>query len=201
MRIAAIVLAAGRSSRMGPLNKLLERLGGKAVVARVVSAAIASGADPVVVVTGFESDRVEEVLRGLSATFIHNPDFEEGMSSSIHAGIKALPKDCDGAMILLGDMPAIAASDLEALMAAFAKGGSEAICVPVRDGKRGNPLLWGRSYFAEMMQLSGDAGAKQLIAKHQAHVVEVEVESDGIFADVDTPEDLARLKAKLGAQS
>ena len=199
-KVAAIVLAAGRSSRMGSRNKLLERIDGKPLIGRVVKAAIAGGAEPVIVVTGFESYRIEAALRGLSVTYVHNPDLDEGMSSSIKAGLKALPKDCDGALILLGDMPEIAASDLEALFDAFAQKGRDAICIPMRDGRQGNPVLWGAAYFAEMMRLSGDAGAKRLIAKHEAHVIEVAVKSDAIFADVDTAEDLARLKAKLGAK-
>jgi molybdenum cofactor cytidylyltransferase len=199
-KIAAIVLAAGRSSRMGSPNKLLERIDGKPVIGRVVEAAIASGAEPVVVVTGFESDRIEAALCVPSVSFVHNREFDEGMSSSIKAGLKALPKNCYGALILLGDMPEIAASDLEALIDAFAQKGRDALCVPVREGRRGNPVLWGAAYFSEMMRLSGDVGAKRLIAKHEAHVIEVAVKSEAIFADVDTVEDLARLKAKLGAK-
>jgi molybdenum cofactor cytidylyltransferase len=200
-KIAAIVLAAGRSSRMGPRNKLLEHIEGKPMVARVVGAAIASGVEPVIVVTGFEAGRIQEALRGLGAAFAYNADFDRGMSSSIKAGLAALPGDCDGALILLGDMPEIAASDLEALISAFGKKEREAICVPVRDGRPGNPVLWSSSYFAEIVQLNGDAGAKQLIAQHRSHVIEVPVRSDGIFVDVDTPADLARLNMKLGANS
>jgi len=197
-RIAAIVLAAGRSSRMGPHNKLLETIDGKTIVARVVGAAISSGSDPVIVVTGFEADRIEAALRGLSVTFAHNAQFAKGMSSSIKAGLKAIPKDCDGALILLGDMPEVEASDIEALIAAFA--GREAICVPVRDGRQGNPVLWGASYFREMIDLTGDAGAKSLIVRHAEHVIEVPLASNGIFADVDTPDDLARLRSSSAAK-
>jgi len=120
------------------------------------------------------------------------------LSGSIKTGLSALPVSSGGAMILLGDMPEVEARDLKLLMGAFE--GREAICIPVRDGRRGNPVLWGASYFAEMMGLSGDVGAKQLIAKHQAHVTEVPVGSDGIFADVDTPADLARLGASSAAK-
>ena len=196
--VAAIVLAAGRSSRMGPHSKLLQPIDGSTIIARAAVAAIASGANPVIVVTGFEADRVEEALRGLDVTFANNPNFDEGMSGSIKTGLLALPANSGGAMILLGDMPEVEARDLKLLMDAFE--GREAICIPVRDGRRGNPVLWGASYFAEMMGLSGDVGAKQLIAKHQAHVTEVPVGSDGIFADVDTPADLAWLRSSSVAK-
>jgi molybdenum cofactor cytidylyltransferase len=196
-RIAAIVLAAGRSSRMAPRNKLLELVGGKSIVARVAEAAVASGADPVIVVTGFEAPRIAEALCDLKVTIVHNPNFEQGMSTSLRAGLRALPPNSDGALVLLGDMPEVEGSDLEALMAAFAAKGRLAICVPVNCGRRGNPVLWGAAYFAEMMRISGDVGAKQLIAQHHERVTEVAVGSNGIFADVDTPSDLARLKTKL----
>ena len=197
-KVAAIVLAAGRSSRMGPHNKLLQPIDGSTIIARVTGAAIGSEARPVIVVTGFEEDRIKEALRGLDVTFANNPNFDEGMSGSIKTGLAALPAGSDGAMILLGDMPEVEASDLRLLMAAFA--GRDAICIPVRDGRRGNPVLWGASYFAEMMRLSGDVGAKQLITKHSEHVIEVPVASNGIFADVDTSADLARLRSRSPAK-
>jgi molybdenum cofactor cytidylyltransferase len=196
LKVGAIVLAAGSSSRMGPHNKLLEPLEGKPIIARVASAAISSGAKPVIVVTGFESSRIRETLRDLKVTLVHNTNFEQGMSTSLRAGLNALPPNCDGALILLGDMPEIEKNDLEALIAAFAAKDRHAICVPVRHGRRGNPVLWGAAHFADMMQISGDRGAKQLMAQHPEHVVEVPLESDGIFADVDTPSDLARLRAR-----
>lgn len=191
MKVAAIVLAAGRSSRMRPSNKLLENFKGKPIVAHVAGIAIESGADPVIVVTGFDATRVAAALSELQGTMVHNPAFEDGLSSSLRTGLSAVPSDSDGAMILLGDMPAVENRVLAALLAAFT--GRDAICVPVHDSRRGNPVLWGSCYFGEMMQLTGDAGAKQLIARHEQRVTEVAVESDSIFADVDTPADLARL--------
>jgi molybdenum cofactor cytidylyltransferase len=191
MTIAAIVLAAGRSSRMGPRNKLLEVVDGKPIVARVASTALDSGASPVFVVTGFEADRIAEALHGLDVTIVNNPAFEQGLSASLRAGLAALPPDCSGALILLGDMPRIEPGDIAALMTAAKD--REAICVPVNNGKVGNPILWGAAYFAEMMQLTGDAGAKQLLAKHPESIVEVPIPSDRIFTDIDTPSDLARL--------
>jgi molybdenum cofactor cytidylyltransferase len=194
-RVAALVLAAGRSSRFASGNKLLERVGGEAIVARVARAAIESGADPVVVVTGFDAPRVAEAVGDLDLIIAHNPAYAEGMSASLRAGLAALPADRDGALILLGDMPEIAASDLAALIAAFA--GRDSICVPVLRGWGGNPILWGAAFFAEIEALTGDAGAKSLIARHADRVIEVPAGSPGIFADIDTQADLARLKATL----
>jgi molybdenum cofactor cytidylyltransferase len=191
VKAAAIVLAAGRSSRMGPSNKLLEKFKRKPIVAHVTGVALESGADPVIVVTGFDATRVAAALSELQVTMVRNPAFEDGLSSSLRAGLSAVPPDSDGALILLGDMPAVEGSALGALLAAFT--GRDAICVPLHRGRRGNPVLWGESYFAEMMALTGDVGAKQLIAQHEKRVAEVTVGSDSIFADVDTPADLARL--------
>ncbi|MGZ8415934.1 MAG: nucleotidyltransferase family protein [Methyloceanibacter sp.] len=196
MKITAIVLAAGRSSRMAPRNKLLERVDGEAIVALVARTAIASGAKPVVVVTGFEAERVVAALRGLNLTIVHNEAFAEGLSTSLKTCLKALPPNCDGALILLGDMPKIDSSALDALVAAFAT--RDSICVPVHEGQRGNPILWGASYFPEMLAITGDVGAKRLIARHADRVIEVPVASPGIFADVDIPSDLARLKQTIG---
>jgi molybdenum cofactor cytidylyltransferase len=199
MKVAAIVLAAGRSSRMAPRNKLLELVEGEPIVARVAEAALGSGARPIIVVTGFEASRVAAALGDLEVTIVQNPAHAEGLSTSLRTGLQALPADSAGALILLGDMPEIESSDLETLMAAFAADQRRAICVPVRHGRRGNPVLWGAAYFAEMMSLSGDMGAKPLMARHQECVTEVPAASDGIFADVDTLSDLARLKARTGS--
>jgi molybdenum cofactor cytidylyltransferase len=197
-KVAAIVLAAGRSSRMAPRNKLLTPLDSEPIVARVARAAVASGADPVIVVTGFEAERVAQALRGLEIALVHNSDFEQGLSTSLRAGLKALPASIDGALILLGDMPFVEPNDLKALIKSFATKDRRAICVPVRQGRRGNPVLWGATYFSEMMAIGGDVGAKQLLERHQEQVTEVPVESDGIFTDIDTPADLAKLETKSG---
>ena len=196
LKVAAIVLAAGRSSRMSPRNKLLELVNDKPVIAHVVDAALQSGAEKVIVVTGFDAPRIEEALCGLNVTIVHNAYYEQGLSATIQTGLKALPPNIDGALILLGDMPKIESKDLRSLVAAFTARDGQGICVPARHGSRGNPVLWGASYFAEMMALSGDVGAKQLLARHAEKVVEVPVSSDSIFVDVDTASDMERLQTK-----
>lgn len=190
--VAAIVLAAGRSTRMAPRNKLLEEIDGEPMARRVAKLALASGARPVIVVTGHEANRVGEALHGLDLKLAHNPHFAEGLSMSLRAGLEALPPRCDGALICLADMPWVEARVLDALLAAFAIEGPDAICVPTHGGRRGNPVLWGRPYFSEMVALTGDSGAKRLMALHESDVIEIDVETGGIFADADEPSDLIR---------
>ena len=191
-RIAAIVLAAGRSTRMGATNKLVADVNGTPMVRRVVEAALASRAAPVLVVTGHMAAGVSSALAGLDVTLVANPDYATGLASSLKAGIGALPPSCDGALIMLGDMPLIAPEHLGGLITAFAP---DKIVVPVHEGRQGNPVLWPSKFFPELLQLDGDAGAKRLIAAHAEGVREVDLGTDAIFADIDTPGALAALRA------
>jgi len=192
--IAVIVLAAGRSTRMGARNKLLEDLGGEPIVAHVTKQALASKARRVVVVTGHQAGQVRDALEGLDVAFVKNPQYGEGLSTSLKAGLQALEKGTDGAIVCLGDMPPVEAGHLDRLMVDFAPKEGRAICVPIRHGRRGNPVLWGADFFEEMLEVKGDAGAKHLIGEHEDQVAEVDLESDAIFVDVDTPEALWRLR-------
>jgi molybdenum cofactor cytidylyltransferase len=194
-RVAAIVLAAGRSTRMGGANKLLATIFGTPMARRVIEVALASQADPVLVVTGHQGAEVGAALAGLDVTFIDNADFATGLASSLKAGVRAVPANCDGALILLGDMPRIAAEDLERLIAAFAQEKGRTIVVPTYGGRRGNPVLWPAALFPEMLALEGDRGAKQLLDTHAAMVTEIDLGTDAIFADVDTPDELERVRA------
>ena len=194
-RVGAIVLAAGRSTRMGNMNKLLCPLGGIPLVTRVVDAACASHCSQVMVVTGFEAELVESALAGRAVSFTHNPAFDQGMSSSLRCGLRALPQDLDAVLVLLGDMPQITAEDIDSLLEAFPPE-SPSIVIPERDGRRGNPILWPRRYFAEMCAVAGDVGARSLLELHADEVRSVVIASDAIFADVDTPDALAALEGK-----
>ena len=190
-KVAAVVLAAGRSSRMAPRNKLLESFAGEPVIVKVVRCALCSGARPVIVVTGHEAPRIAEALHGFDVALVHNPHFADGMSTSLRAGVAALREDHDGALVMLGDMPQVAPADLKALLAAFAAANDRgAICVPVREGRRGNPVLWGAAHFPDIMRITGDVGAKHLLAARADNVMEVPAESDGVLADIDGPADL-----------
>jgi molybdenum cofactor cytidylyltransferase len=193
VRVAAIVLAAGRSSRMGAQNKLLADIAGKPMVRRVVETALASKAGTVLVVTGHQAAGVAAALSGLDVTLIANPDYATGLASSLKVGIRAVPADCDGALILLADMPRVGPDLLDRLIEAFVAA-PERIVAPVHEGRQGNPVLWPRRYFPELLRLEGDAGAKRLLAAHPDEVREVDAGTHAIFADVDTPEELRQLR-------
>ncbi|HUS96341.1 MAG TPA: NTP transferase domain-containing protein [Hyphomicrobiaceae bacterium] len=190
-RIAAVVLAAGRSTRMGTNNKLLEKLDGRSLVSHAVDAARQSRAGHIVVVTGHEADAVRTELDGTAVNFTHNPGYAEGLATSLATGLAALPNGIDGAVVLLGDMPGVDAKIIDKLIAAFAPDDHRGICVPTTGGQRGNPVLWAHRYFAEMKNLKGDIGAKALLGVHAEDVAEVAIDSDAILTDIDTPEALA----------
>jgi len=198
-QVAAVVLAAGRSTRMGGPNKLVEALGGVPLVRQAVMAAVASRATPVIVVTGHQRERVTAALIDLPVMLVDNPAYAEGLSTSVKAGITAVPETVDGAVILLGDMPRVDAALINRLIAAFDTASGGLVAVPVREGKRGNPVLWPRRFFADLEQLKGDAGARHLIGQHARDVVEVPVSNDAAFLDVDTPEALAAARASVEA--
>jgi molybdenum cofactor cytidylyltransferase len=189
--VTAVILAAGRSTRMGGPNKLLAELGGKALVRIVTEQVLASKASDVIVVTGHQAAEVEKALGGLKVKFVRNPDFVAGLASSVKIGIAAVPATADAAVVCLGDMPLIDARLVDRLIEAFAPDRGNLIAVPVSDNRRGNPVLWSRRFFNELMTLDGDIGARHLIAKHNEAVAEVPVEGHGAFLDIDTPEALA----------
>ena len=187
-RVAGIVLAAGTSSRMGR-NKLVENLDGVAMVRRAVDAALASRLDPILVVTGHEADRIGAALRGADVTLVrHQADYREGLSSSLRAGIAAVPGDCDGAMILLGDMPGISPALIDRLVAAFDPDQGRAICIACAGGQRGHPVLWSRGYFGEITALDGDKGARELLDRHAGALHEIQADDDTPLTDIDTQE-------------
>ena len=195
-RIAAIVLAAGRSSRMAPANKLLVEVDGTPMARRAVDAAIGSQAVATIVVLGNDAARVRQALAGRDATIVEASDFAQGLSASLRAGLAALPADIDGVLVLLGDMPRVASAHLDRLIAAFAPGEGRAICIPTHRAKRGNPILWDARFVPEMRALEGDQGARGLLGAHADQVCEVEMQDDAVLLDVDTPAALAALRER-----
>jgi len=181
-RIGAVVLAAGLSRRAGTVNKLLSPVNGKAMVRGVVDMLSALPIDPVVVVTGFEAPEIEESLSGCPVIFAHNASFAAGMGGSIGCGVAAMPDNVDGVLICLGDMPHVKASTIRKLIGVFE---DKEICVPVKDGRQGNPVLFSRAFFPALKSIKGDKGGKSLIQDMHENVGLVAVDDAGIFIDHD----------------
>lgn len=191
---AGIVLAAGRSTRMGPDNKLLQNLRGKPILRHAVEAQLAAGLDPVIVVTGHQREQVEAVLAGLPVTFAHNVDYAEGLSSSLRAGVAALPAQAPAVVVSLGDMPNVTAQVIEGLVEGFVQRPEALAVVPTLLGNRGNPVLLARDLFPAVTLLSGDRGARRLLEEAGDRVVEIAFDDPAIALDVDTPEALRALR-------
>jgi molybdenum cofactor cytidylyltransferase len=196
-RVAAVLLAAGRSTRMGAVNKMLAEIGGKSLVRIAAEQAVASRAQPVIVVTGHERERVEAALKGLPVRLVHNPNFSEGLGTSLKAGIASVPQEVDAAIVCLADMPQVDAALIDRLIAAFDPERGALVVVPSIDGRRGNPVVWSRRFFHDLMSIQGDVGARHLIGNYAEAVVEVPVSGDAALTDVDTPESLSAVKAEI----
>ncbi|WP_372617665.1 NTP transferase domain-containing protein [Falsiroseomonas sp.] len=198
-QVCALVLAAGRSRRMAPLNKLLvPDSKGVPMIARVVDNVLASHARPVIVVTGHERERIEEALAGRPVLFAHADDYAEGLSASLKAGLRAVPPEAEGMLVCLGDMPLVSGEMLDRLIGAFDPEEGRAIVQPTYRGKQGNPMLWSREFLADMLTISGDVGARHLAARNAERLVEVEMASDAVLRDFDTTEALRALPEFAG---
>ncbi len=196
--LAAVVLAAGQSTRMAPYHKLLVAdRGGKPMVARVVDNVLSSRARPVLVVLGHRGEEIRAALGGRPVTYVTAADHAAGLSASLRAGIAGLPGEAAAALVCLGDMPLVTGRMIDRLLDAFDPDEGRGIVVPTHQGKPGNPILWGRAWFAEILALSGDVGARALLARHAEQVAEVEIGDDAVLRDFDTVESLATLPARL----
>lgn len=192
--VAALILAAGQSRRMGPQNKLLVEIDGIPMVRRVAEAVLASTARPVLAVLGHQASRVQAALAGLDVAVVENPDYASGLSSSLRRGIQALPEEVDGVAVCLGDMPRVSPKEIDRLIAGFDPTAGRALCVPTYEGKRGNPVVIARRFFAEIQDIAGDVGARQLMGAYPDLTHEVAMPADGVLVDIDTPQALAELQ-------
>ena len=196
--VAALVLAAGRGRRFAGGNKLLASFRGRPLVRWAAEAALASRARPVVVVVGHDAAAIEAALAGLPVRLVANPRHADGLSTSLRAGLARLPADIAGAVVLLADMPLVAAAHIDRLIEAFRIDGREPVCVPVHDGRRGNPVLWPARLFAPLMRIEGDVGGRALLASAAEPVVEVAMADPAVLIDVDDGERLVSLTAVPG---
>ncbi len=196
--IAALVLAAGQSTRMAPHNKLLlADQTGKPMIARVVDNVLTSQARPVLVVTGHRGADIRAALGGRPVTFVDAPDHAAGLSASLKAGIAALPAHVAAVLVCLGDMPLVTGRILDRILATYDPDEGRAIVLPVHQGRAGNPVLWDRSFFPEILSLTGDVGARGLLKRHEEQVAEIETGDDAVLRDFDTLDSLATLPARL----
>jgi molybdenum cofactor cytidylyltransferase len=195
--ISAIILAAGTSSRMGEAKQLLP-LGSSTVLAQTIEHARAAGVDEMVLVLGSSAESIRHhlspsLLAGVKV--VVNPSYQQGMATSLHAGLSALDPRSAAALILLGDQPFTLSQTLDQIIQAYRDSGAP-IVIPTCQGTRGNPVLLDRSLFPEAMALEGDVGCRAIFAKHLEEIVNVEVEDTGILLDLDDRADYDRLAKK-----
>ena len=202
-RLAGIVLAAGNSSRMGPeRNKLVEDVAGRPLVAGPVDALLEAGIEPVLVVTGFEADRVRKALGDRACRFVHHDAWAEGMGSTLAHGVRtilALASPPDALLVSVGDLPGLRAQHVSHIVEA-ARASKDAIdpariVIPTHRGGRGHPVLFGAQHFATLARLTGDRGGRSIFDANEANVRTVEVEGDAVIRDVDTPAELGTARA------
>ncbi len=194
--IAAVVLAAGRSSRMGR-PKLLLPLGGRSVIARVIDAVLASTVAPVAIVAGDEIELLKEALEGRTLTWVRNPDPGAAMLDSVRRGLEALPSDWKAVVIVLGDQPGIDSEVIDRLADEF-EAGSRGMVVPVHNGRRGHPILVAARYREEIFRDHDDLGLRGLLRAHPEDVQELETDRPSVLEDMDTPSDYRQWRERYG---
>ena len=167
------------------------------MVCRVVDNALSSRARPVVVVTGHRAEDIRAALGNRPVSFVHADAYASGLSASLKAGIAALPDTAAAAMVCLGDMPLVTGRIMDRLIEAWDPDEGRSIVIPTHQGRAGNPILWGRAFFAEILELDGDAGARALLRRHEEKVAEVEIGDDAVLRDFDTVDSLATLPRHL----
>ena len=191
-RIAAVILAAGMSSRMGGAKQLL-RLGEHTLLEHVLENVRTSGVGDLVLVLGHAAETIRKSIDAKNLNIVVNDAYREGMGSSLRTGVSALPAEIDGAFIVLADQPFVQPGTLRLLMDRYRESNAQ-IVIPMYKGFRGNPVLLDRSVFPEVMALTGDIGCRAIFGNHLEGIVKVPVEDLGILLDVDSPEDFDRLK-------
>lgn len=193
-RVAGIVLAAGESRRYGEQTKQLLPWGETTLVGRATQVALAAGLNPVIVVTGYDAERVAGAVEQLPVEVVHNPDYTAGQSTSVRRGVDVLPANVGAAAFLMADTPGVTPADVRAVIQAHRETLAP-IVIPTHEGQRGNPVLFDRALFNEMKAISGDTGGRALFATYRDEIVRVPVNNPGILHDIDTPETYRRLRS------
>ena len=195
--VSAVILAAGTSSRMGQAKQLLP-LGSSTVLAQTLEHARAAAVDEVILVLGSSAEPIrhqlsQTLLAGVKV--VVNQSYQQGMASSLRAGLSALDPQSAAALIVLGDQPFTPPQTLDQIIQAYRDSGAP-IVIPTWQGTRGNPVLLDRSVFPEALALEGDVGCRAIFEKHLEEIVNVEVEDGGVLLDIDDRADYERLAKK-----
>jgi molybdenum cofactor cytidylyltransferase len=193
--ISAIVLAAGTASRMGKPKQLL-KVGTTTLLGAVLDKVTGSNADEVILVLGSSASRIIRKTAARRSKVVLNKDFLKGMSTSLKAGLGALSPESDAVLVVLADQPLLSENTLNSMIQSYNATRSP-IIAPKYHGKRGNPILFDRSLFPELLALTGDRGAKEVVERHPDLLLEVPVEDEGVVLDIDTREDYNKVRGKL----
>jgi molybdenum cofactor cytidylyltransferase len=196
--ITAVVPAAGMSTRLGR-NKLLLPFKGKPLIAHTVDTLMASIVDEIIVVVGHQADQVRAAIGKKRVRLVENPDYQQGLGTSVRAGIAAASVDSTAIMIYLADQPLLEAGEVDFLIHAFAEAGKtgKSIVVPLFHGERGNPIIVNSSYKASILAIVGETGCRRVIKQNPDQVLTVEMETDHVVRDIDTMEAYERLVAEV----
>ncbi len=190
--IAAVVLAAGLSTRMGrPKQTLL--LEGEPMLERVLGNVRGSHVDRIVVVLGAGREEIERKVKFRDETVVVNAGYRLGMSGSLRKGIAAAGPEAEAVLVVLGDQPYVSRATIDKLVDAY-KTSKAKVVAPLYQGRRGNPVLFDRSLFPQILRVRGDRGAKSVVERNADDLLEVEVGDEGVLVDIDTPEDIGRRK-------
>jgi len=195
--VSAILLAAGESRRMGAVNKLTLPIDGQPLLRHSAQTLLAARLQEVVVVLGHEADRAAPLLEDLDVTRVRNERYTEGQMSSVHRGLEALAAACEGVMICLADQPLLTPGDIDALIEAFGRRERGSILVPTHRGRRGNPIVLAYAHRDEILGSGRNLGCKRLIERNPELVTTLEMETDHVVFDLDTPEDYAEWQRRF----
>jgi molybdenum cofactor cytidylyltransferase len=195
--ISAVVLAAGRSTRFGELKQLL-KVGKENLIETVVHGFLSSTADEVVVVLGFGADKILANSEFGTARVVVNPDYEEGLGTSLKTGIEAANPEASAAIVALGDQPLLSVNTINSIITKYSETHGP-IVAPFYGRRRGNPVLFDRSLFPELRRVAGDEGAKNVIRRMEENIVKVSVDDPGVIFDIDDESDYRRLLTMLGS--
>ncbi len=195
-QVTVVLLAAGASSRMDGVDKLLEKIDGVALLARVAQACVACAATDFIAITR-PGDAARNALIPTGFHIMENPDWSEGMASSLRLGVNTLKNSCDAVLVVLGDMPDVSAADMRALITAFDPAQGRSICRAMTgDGTQGHPVLFGHQHFSALGRITGDTGARAVLAANPDATALVKTHGQSALTDLDTPKDWAAYRSR-----